>query len=164
MGIGPLAVYPGSFDPPTRGHEDIAKRALSFCDRLVVAVGRNSKKKGLFEVDARVEMLTKVIKSIDPSRIEVTSFEGLLVDFCRKRGASIIVRGLRYVTDFEYELGIAHANAEQAPSIETVFLTTKPSLSFISSSVVREIAAHGGPVSNYVSPPVEEYMRQVFTK
>jgi pantetheine-phosphate adenylyltransferase len=89
--MGPLAVYPGSFDPPTRGHEDIAKRALSFCDRLVIAVGRNSKKRGLFEVDARVEMLTKVIKSIDLSRIEVTSFEGLLVDFCRKRGASIIV-------------------------------------------------------------------------
>jgi pantetheine-phosphate adenylyltransferase len=158
---GLVAVYAGTFDPPTIGHEDLIKRALGFCEKLIIGIGVNSTKTPIFTVEERVEMLQKLA---DNPRVEVVAFQGLLVDFVRKSGGSMIIRGLRAVMDFEYEMGIAHANADQAPTVETVFLATKPQYSFISSSVVREVAKYGGSVRHYVSPLVEEALRAKFRK
>jgi pantetheine-phosphate adenylyltransferase len=149
-----VALYPGSFDPITLGHEDIARRALSVADRLIVAVAHRSThdKRGLFSVHERVGLIREVLGGED--RIEVQSFEGLLVDFARGAGASLVVRGLRAVSDFEYELQMAQMNQELWPEIETVFLVPEARYSFISSSLVREVATLGGDVSAFVSPAV----------
>lgn len=158
-----IAVYAGSFDPPTLGHQDLARRALRLCDRLIVAVGRNAAKKNMFTVDERLDMLRHLFRPYE--RIEVAHFDGLLVNFCRDRKADIIVRGLRAVTDFEYELGIAHVNADQAgedhgiPRIDTVFIPTGPRFSFVSSSFVRELASHDANLEHYVDPYVELKLR-----
>ena len=149
-----VALYPGSFDPITRGHEDIARRALRVADRVIVAVAHTSThaKHGLFEVEERVELIRSVFA--DESRIEVLSFTGLLVDFAREQGAHLVVRGLRAVSDFEYELQMAQMNQELNPDLETLFLVPEVNNSFISSSLVRQVAALGGDVSAFVSPPV----------
>lgn len=162
MTHGPIGVYAGTFDPPTIGHEDLIKRSLGFCDKVVVGIGLNSSKAPIFTVEERIDMLRRLVDG--HAKIEVLAFDGLLVDFVRKLGGSIIIRGLRAVMDFEYELGIAHANADQAPTVETIFLATKPQFSFVSSSVVREIAKHGGSVRTYVSPLVEEALRTKFAR
>src|SRR5687768_5817298 len=138
------AVYPGSFDPPTNGHVDIMRRAAHLFDKLFVGVGVNSSKAALFGPDERVEMLMIAARNFD--NIEVSTFDGLLVEFARAKGATAIVRGLRAVSDFENEFQMALANRELAPEVETVFLTTSPEHMFISSSIVKEIAALGGPV------------------
>jgi pantetheine-phosphate adenylyltransferase len=149
-----VALYPGSFDPITLGHEDIARRALRVADRLIVAVAETSThdKRGLFGVEERVGLIRDVLG--DEDRVEVRSFEGLLVDFARGVGASLVVRGLRAVSDFEYELQMAQMNHELWPDIETIFLVPEARYSFISSSLVREVAALGGEVSAFVSPSV----------
>ncbi|MFP3947620.1 MAG: pantetheine-phosphate adenylyltransferase [Gemmatimonadota bacterium] len=149
-----VAVYPGSFDPVTVGHEDIAHRSLRLADRLVIAVARTSthEKKGMFSVEERLEMLREVFDGEE--RIECRAFEGLLVDFARSVGAGIVVRGLRAVSDFEYEFQMAQMNQELWSEIETVFLTPDVRWSFLSASLVREVATLGGDVSNFVSPPV----------
>lgn len=149
-----VALYPGSFDPITLGHEDIARRALRVADRLIVAVAHASThdKRGLFTVEERVRLAEAVLG--DEDRIEVRSFEGLLVDFARQEGAGLVVRGLRAVSDFEYELQMAQMNQELRPEIETIFLVPEVRHSFISSSLVREVAALGGDVSAFVSPAV----------
>jgi pantetheine-phosphate adenylyltransferase len=149
-----VALYPGSFDPITHGHEDIARRALSVADRLVIAVARTSShvKTSLFGVDERTEMIREVFAGDE--RIEVQSFAGLLVDFARAQKASGGVRGLRAVSDFEYELQMAQMNQELWPEIETIFLVPEARYSFISSSLVREVATLGGDVSSFVSPSV----------
>ena len=149
-----VALYPGSFDPITRGHEDIARRALRVADRVIVAVAHTSThaKQGLFEVEERVELIQSVFA--EQSRIEVLSFTGLLVDFAREHGAHLVVRGLRAVSDFEYELQMAQMNQELNPDLETLFLVPEVNNSFISSSLVRQVAALGGDVSAFVSPPV----------
>ncbi len=149
-----VALYPGSFDPITRGHEDIARRGLRVADRLVIAVAHTSTqvKKGLFDVDERIELIRDVFR--DEERIEVTSFQGLTVDFARSQGAHLIIRGLRAVSDFEYELQMAQMNQELWPEVETIFLVPEVKNSFISSSLVREVAALGGDVSSFVSPTV----------
>jgi pantetheine-phosphate adenylyltransferase len=149
-----VAIYPGSFDPITLGHEDIARRALSVADKLVVAVAHNAThdKRGLFGVQERVRLIADVLG--DEKRIEARSFEGLLVDFARSLGANLVVRGLRAVSDFEYELQMAQMNQELWPEIETIFLVPEARYSFISSSLVREVAALGGDVSAFVSPAV----------
>jgi len=159
-----VAVYPGSFDPVTVGHEDIALRSLRLADRLVIAVARTSThdKRGMFTVEERVEMLREIFG--DEDRIECTSFEGLLVDFARSVGAGIVVRGLRAVSDFEYEFQMAQMNQELWSGLETVFLTPDVRWSFLSASLVREVASLGGDVSNFVSEPVlsrlEERVRE----
>jgi len=149
-----VALYPGSFDPLTRGHEDIARRSLRVVDRLVVAVAHTATqtKRGLFSVEERVELIREVFHAED--RIEVTSFEGLLVDFAREREAAAVIRGLRAVSDFEYELQMAQMNQELYPTLETIFLVPEVKHSFLSSSLVREVAALGGDVSAFVSPSV----------
>jgi pantetheine-phosphate adenylyltransferase len=149
-----VAIYPGSFDPITLGHEDIARRALSVADKLVVAVAHNAThdKRGLFGVQERVRLIADVLG--DEKRIEARSFEGLLVDFARSLGANLVVRGLRAVSDFEYEFQMAQMNQELWPEIETIFLVPEARYSFISSSLVREVAALGGDVSAFVSPAV----------
>lgn len=149
-----VALYPGSFDPITRGHEDIVRRALRVADRVIVGVAHTSThaKQGLFEVEERVELIRSVFAQ--ESRIEVLSFTGLLVDFAREQGAHLVIRGLRAVSDFEYELQMAQMNQELNPDLETLFLVPEVNNSFISSSLVRQVAALGGDVSAFVSPPV----------
>ena len=157
-----VAVYPGSFDPVTLGHEDVARRTLRVCDRLVVAVAESSSqsKRHLFEVPERLEIMREVFAG-DP-RIECVSFSGLLVDFAREMGARFIVRGLRAVSDFEYEFQMAQMNRELWNEAETVFLAPDVPYSFLSASLVREVASLGGDVTSFVSPPVHERLRRRF--
>ncbi|HNZ08881.1 MAG TPA: pantetheine-phosphate adenylyltransferase [Bacillota bacterium] len=153
-----VAIFPGSFDPPTNGHMDIIERAAKIYDRLIVAVLRNTAKNYMFNDQQRVEMLEKACEGID--NVEVASFEGLLVDFARKRGSRIILRGLRAVTDFEYEFIMALMNKKLAPEIETVFIVTSAENQFISSSSIKEIAHFGGPVEDMVPKPVASILRK----
>ena len=154
-----VALYPGSFDPITHGHEDIARRALSVVDRLIIAVAHTGThtKQGLFDVDERVGLINEVLGV--EGRIEAQSFEGLMVDFARAQGAHLVIRGLRAVSDFEYELQMAQMNQELWPELETIFLVPDVQHSFISSSLVREVAALGGDVSSFVSLPVLERLQ-----
>jgi len=156
-----IAVYAGSFDPPTLGHEDLARRAMSLCDKLILAVGVNSSKKPLFSPEEKLTMLRELSKRVhpNPDKCEVDYFEGLLVHYCQKRSAKFIIRGIRAVTDFEAEIGIAHANGDQDSEVDTVFLPTKPTFSFVSSSTVKEIARYGGKLDHYVQPEVAELLR-----
>ncbi|MDC0160770.1 pantetheine-phosphate adenylyltransferase [Gemmatimonadales bacterium] len=159
-----VALYPGSFDPITRGHEDIARRALRVADRVIVAVAHTSthEKKGLFEVQERVEMIRSVFDG--ESQIEVMSFTGLMVDLAKDQGAHLVVRGLRAVSDFEYELQMAQMNQELNPALETLFLVPEVNNSFVSSSLVRQVAALGGDVSAFVSPPVFDRLIAKFSE
>ena len=147
------AVYPGSFDPVTLGHMDIIKRASNLFDRLIIAVLNNRAKTPLFSVEERVKMLEEVTK--DLPNVEVKSFGGMTVDFARACGANALVRGLRAITDFEYELQIAQLNRVMDPDIDTVFLTTNLKYAYLSSSSVKEVAAYGGDISHFVTPYVE---------
>ncbi len=146
-----IAIYPGSFDPITLGHLDIIIRASGLVDKLIIGVLHNSAKKQLFTAEERVEFIQRVIKEkTDLPQIEVEAFEGLLVDFANKKNASIIVRGLRAVTDFEYELQIAQTNHRLDKNLDTVFFTTSVEYSYVSSSVVREIASYGGDIRKFI--------------
>ncbi len=149
---GALAVYAGSFDPVTLGHMDLVRRAARLFDRVVVAIGAHPTRTPLFTVDERLDLL-RVAAAALPN-IEVTSFSGLLIHYCERIGARILIRGLRHGLDFEYELQIAQANADMSPEVETVFLPTSSKYGFITASLVREIASHGGDVSRYVPPNV----------
>lgn len=155
-----VALYPGSFDPITHGHEDLARRALGVADRLIVAVAQTSthSKQGLFTLDERVALIQEVFA--DEARVKVKSFEGLLVDFAKAQGAPLVVRGLRAVSDFEYELQMAQMNQELWPEIETIFLVPDVRYSFLSASLVREVARLGGDVSSFVSKPVLKRLRK----
>ena len=144
-----LAVYPGSFDPITLGHIDIIKRASKIADKIIVAVLSNSKKSPLFNVDERIDMIKNSIKDIE--NISVDVFDGLLVDFMKKVGAEIIVRGLRAVSDYEYEIQLAQTNRELNNNIDTIFFTTNVKYSYLSSSVVKEVAMHGGSLDKFVN-------------
>ncbi len=148
------AIYPGSFDPVTLGHIDVIERASKLFDHLIIGVLNNSAKTPLFSVEERVKMLREVTKHLP--NVEVKSFDGLTVDFARACGANGLVRGLRAVTDFEYELQIAQLNRVIAPEIDTVFLTTNLKYAYLSSSSVKEVAAYGGDISSFVTPFVEE--------
>lgn len=151
------AVCPGSFDPVTYGHVDVIERAASRFDRLVVGCTRNLGKSGLFDVAERVELLEAVTGHLD--NIEIAPFEGLLVDFCRERGVRLVVKGLRAVSDFEYELQMAQMNS-RIGDVETLFLSTSPVYSFLSSSLVKEVARLGGDVTDFVPPVVAERLRE----
>jgi pantetheine-phosphate adenylyltransferase len=156
-----VAVYPGSFDPITRGHEDLIRRALTFADHLIIAVAVNVAKQPLFTLEERVALIKEAVQ--DPA-VAVRSFDGLLADFARTVGASVIVRGLRAVSDFEYEFQMALMNRNLAPGVETVFLVPAFDLTYLSSSLVREVAQFGGDVAQLVHPAVRQALRLKFGK
>lgn len=153
-------VYPGTFDPVTNGHTDLIVRAARLFDRVVVAVAVDTGKAPLFSIDERVALVREAIGSRE--NVEVVPFQGLLVDFTRRLGVSVIMRGLRAVSDFEYEFQLAGMNRRMAPDIETLFLTPAETYSYISSTLVREIARLGGDVSTFVSPAVQAALHERF--
>jgi pantetheine-phosphate adenylyltransferase len=157
-----IAIYPGSFDPPTRGHEDLIRRSLALADRVIVAVAVNAAKQPLFSVEERLDMLRKAAG--DEPRVSFESFEGLLADFARRVGASVVVRGLRAVSDFEYEFQMALMNRQLHPSLETVFLVPALDLTYLSSSLVREVARFGGDVGALVHPAVAAALARRFQR
>ena len=154
-----IAVYPGSFDPVTLGHMDIIERSSKLFDKLIVGVLVNSSKVPLFSAEERVNMIKGVVSEY--ANVEVRSFDGLLVEFARLCKATAVVRGLRAVTDFEYELQMSQTNHIIAPDIDTIFLTTNLNYAYLSSSVVKEVARYGGDISKFVAPEVR---RQVLEK
>lgn len=153
-----IAVYPGSFDPATYGHLDVIKRAAVSFDKVIVGVLHNSSKSPLFSVEERVNILEKA--TLDIPNVEVKPFEGLSVNFARENHAQVIIRGLRAVTDFEYELQMAQTNRVIAPDIDTIFLTTNLKYSYLSSSIVKEIAGYQGDISEFLHPAVAEKVRE----
>jgi pantetheine-phosphate adenylyltransferase len=155
-----LAVYAGSFDPVTNGHIDLIERASKLFKAVVVALGVHPTRTPLFNVEERLSLLRQVAEPY--ANVKVDSFDGLLIDFCRSVGARVIVRGLRAATDFEYELQIAHANSDLMPEIDTIFLPTRTNYGFVSASLVRDIAIHGGDVSRYAPGCVIEALAQKY--
>ncbi len=153
------AIYPGSFDPVTNGHMDMIVRASKIVDELVVGVLNNSAKNSLFSVEERVSMLKEMTK--DMKNVTVDSFDGLMVDYMDKIGATIVVRGLRAVTDFEYEIQIAQTNNKVNPKIDTIFLTTSLEYAYLSSTIVKEFASYGGDISNFVP---ERFIHDIYAK
>ena len=152
------AIYPGTFDPVTRGHIDIVRRALKMFDNVVIGVADSTDKQPFFNLDERLEMLQTVF--VDEPRLQVRPFSGLLIDFARECDAAIIVRGLRAISDFEYEVQLAGMNRSLAPEIETVFLTAAQRYAFVSSSLVREIARLDGDVSEFLHPEILERLTE----
>ena len=148
-----IALFPGSFDPITKGHKSIVERALPMFDRIVVAVGTNTAKNSVFPLEKRIEWIKKTFAQYD--NVEVVTFNSLTVDFCREIGAKYILRGLRNSTDFQYERNIARINQELDSEIETIFLMTKPDDAAISSSLVREILSFGRDVSQFIPEEIE---------
>lgn len=161
-----VAVYPGSFDPITNGHLDIVERAANVFDTVVLAVLANPRKAPLLSVDERIEIIRQALieHAVDADRIEVASFDGLTVDFARARDAGAIVRGLRAISDFEAELQLAHNNRVLAPHVDSVFFMTSAANSYVSSSLVKEIASFGGDVSTMVPPAARAALERVFTR
>jgi pantetheine-phosphate adenylyltransferase len=157
-----IGLYAGSFDPVTRGHEDVIRRSLSFIDRLVVAVATNMSKQPLFSIEERKRLIARSLNGLD--RVEIREFDGLLVDFAREIGATVSIRGLRAVSDFEYEYQMALMNRHLLPSLETLFMVPSVDLTFISSSLVREIARFGGDVTTLVHPEVVRALRDRFAQ
>ena len=155
-------IYPGSFDPVTYGHLDIIKRSSEMVDELIVGVLNNKAKSPLFSVQERVKMLEDVTK--DMPNVKIIPFEGLLVDFAHKLDAKVVIRGLRAITDFEYELQMAQTNHKLASDVETIFLTTNLKYSYLSSTMVKEVAAFGGDISQFVPEHVEEKIKSKITK
>ena len=153
------AVYPGSFDPVTLGHLDIIERSARMSDQLIIGVLNNNSKTPLFSVEERVNMLKDVITQ-DLGNVEVKAFAGLLIDFVRDNQADVVIRGLRAVTDFEYELQLAQTNRVIAPEVDTIFLTTNLKYSYLSSSIVKEIAFYDGDISAFVPASVAECIRR----
>ena len=160
-----VAIYPGTFDPVTVGHLDIARRALNLCDRLVMAVGDNRNKNPLFGVEERLSLIRECLREMGiDGRVTVTSYSGLTVHISQQVGASLIVRGLRAVTDFEWEFQLALINRQQDASIETVCLMTSQEYSFLSASVVRELAMLGGKLEDVVPPNVAEALQSRYKR
>jgi len=157
MGASRLAVYPGTFDPITNGHADIMRRSMNIFDRVVVALAENVRKQPLFSIDERKTMIEEALEG-DP-RLEVDVFQGLLIDYVRRRQAGVVIRGLRALADFEYEFQQAHMNRHLAPEVETLFLMTNEESFYVSSSLVKEVALMGGDVSRMVPPSVVSALR-----
>ena len=155
-----LAVYPGTFDPITNGHVDILRRSLKIFDRVVVALAENVRKAPLFSIDERRKLIADALGG--DARLEVDAFQGLLADYCRRRGASVVIRGLRALADFEYEFQSAHMNRRLAPDVETLFLMTSEESFYVSSSLVKEVALMGGDVSRMVPPAVEAALKRKY--
>lgn len=157
-----IAVYPGSFDPVTNGHLDIMTRGLRNFDELIVAVARNSEKKSLFSIDERIEMIKETLGHNE--RLRVESFEGLLVDYAASQNAQVILRGLRAVSDFEYEFQIAQMNHTVKPEVETLFMMTAVPYGYLSSSIVKEVASYQGNIDEFVPPSVKTALQRKFGK
>jgi pantetheine-phosphate adenylyltransferase len=157
-----LAIYPGSFDPITYGHVDIVQRSLVLFDRLVVAIAENVRKAPLFTIDQRKQHISDALGN--DARVEVDAFEGLLIEYAKRRGAQVIVRGLRALADFEYEFQLAHMNRRLGAGVDTVFLMTSEKEFYVSSSLVKEVAQFGGDVSGFVPPSVASALADKFRK
>ncbi len=155
-----IAIYPGSFDPITNGHMDIIQRGLEIFDRVIIAVARNSEKNSLFSVQERVELIGRLVE--DNPQLEVDTFDGLLVDYVVKREANVILRGLRAVSDFEYEFQLAQMNRSISQQVETLFMMTSTQNAYLSSSIVKEVASHNGDIGKFVPPEVVEELRKKF--
>ena len=151
-----IAVYPGSFDPITYGHLDIIKRGLLVFDQIIVAVARNSQKNSLFSIDERVDLIRGVLQ--DEERVVVDTFTGLLIDYVAGRDAQVIIRGLRAISDFEYEFQIAQMNSTIGRNIETFFMMTSVQYGYLSSSIVKEVCSLGGNIDSFVPPEVKAAM------
>lgn len=156
------AIYPGTFDPVTNGHVDLVRRGTRLFDRVVVAVAANAAKQPLFSLDERVKLAKTVFADIE--RVEVRGFSTLMVDFAADIGADVIVRGLRAVSDFEYEVQLAGMNRSMRPEIETVYLSPDVEYTFVSSTLIKDIARHGGDVSRFTHPAVSRALREKFTR
>ena len=156
------AIYPGTFDPITNGHIDLVIRASKLFERVIVAVAINPSKEPAFDLDKRVGLAKETLASL--ANVEVCGFEGLLIDVARQQGAEVILRGLRAVSDFEHEFQLAGMNRRMEPNVETLFLTPAEQFSYISSSLVREIASLGGDVSDFVAPEVATALAEMYTK
>jgi len=156
------AIYPGSFDPVTNGHLDVIGRALGLFDEVIVGVARNEAKKHLFPTSERVDLIRRSIG--ERTGLSVEPLDGLLVDFCARREAFVVIRGLRAVSDFEFEFQMALTNRRLQPKIETIFLTPKEDCIFLSSRIVKEVARLGGDVTPFVAPPVLEALNEKFPK
>lgn len=155
-----ICVYPGSFDPVTNGHLDIISRAFRLCDRLIVAVGNNESKRPLFSAEERIQLIRCVLK--DKPEIEVDSFSGLLVDYVRRKNATTIIKGLRAMSDFEYEFQMALLNKNLNPDIETLFMMTNINYSYLSSSAVKELARNGGKIEGLVPDEIKDIILEKF--
>ena len=155
-----IAVYPGSFDPITYGHLDIIRRGLTIFDEIIVAVARNSQKNSLFTTDERVELIKDVVSG--ESRVTVDTFSGLLIDYVSSRGANVIIRGLRAISDFEYEFQIAQMNSCIGQEIETLFMMTSLQYGYLSSSIVKEVCSLNGTIDKFVPPEVKTALRRKY--
>jgi len=155
-----IAVYPGSFDPITYGHIDIIKRGLTIFDEIIVAVAKNSQKKALFTTDERVALIRDVLKKEE--RVTVDTFSGLLIDYVTSRGAHVIIRGLRAISDFEYEFQIAQMNSCIGRQIETLFMMTSLQYGYLSSSIVKEVGSLNGDIDKFVPPEIKKALRQKY--
>jgi pantetheine-phosphate adenylyltransferase len=155
-----VAIYPGTFDPITNGHVDIVRRSLQLFDQVIVAVAENVRKSPLFSFEERAQMIRESVG--DNPRIEIDTFRGLLVDYAHRRGAKAVIRGLRAIADFEYEFQFAHMNRHLAADVETVFLMTSEESFYVSSSLVKEVAAMGGDISRIAPPAVVEALKRKF--
>jgi pantetheine-phosphate adenylyltransferase len=157
-----IAIYPGSFDPITNGHLDIISRGLEVFDQVIIAVARNSEKSSLFSIDERITMIEETVG--DNPKVKVDSFDGLLVDYAEKMGARVILRGLRAVSDFEYEFQLAQMNHTVKPNVETLFMMTSAAYGYLSSSIVKEVASHNGNIEDFVPPAVKAILDRKFNK
>ena len=157
-----IAIYPGSFDPITKGHLDVLKRAADIFDKVVIVVSVNVNKKSFLPLEDRLQLIKEVCKDIP--NVEVDSFDGLTIEYAKKKNANVIIRGLRAVSDFEYEMQLSQANSALCKEIHTVFLITKPRYNFISSGTVREVALMKGDVSKFVPECVARYLEEKFMK
>ena len=157
-----IAIYPGSFDPITKGHLDVLKTGAEIFDKVIIAVSKNSEKESFLSVEERVELIKSSIENID--NVEVDHFEGLTVNYAKEKCAKVILRGLRAVSDFEFEMQLSQANSALSETVKTVFLTTKPKYNFISSSTVKQIAMMKGDISKFVPEAVGKYLVDKFAK
>ncbi|MBQ9563080.1 MAG: pantetheine-phosphate adenylyltransferase [Lachnospiraceae bacterium] len=157
-----IAIYPGSFDPVTLGHLDVIRRASRLVDKLIIGVLKNTNKHALFSEEERVSMIRMLTQ--DLPNVEVDSFHGLTVDYARACGARFLVRGLRAVTDFEYELQMAQTNHKVAPDIDTIFFTTSVEYAYVSSSIVKEVASYGGDIRGFVAPEIVPLVYEKYHK
>jgi len=153
-----IAIYPGSFDPITNGHLDVLKNGADIFDKVIIAVANNSQKNGFLTIDERIELIKASVSEMRLNNVEVDSFDGLTIDYAKQKGAQVLLRGLRAVSDFEYEMQLSQTNSALCEDIKTIFMITKPEYNFISSSTVKEILDNNGDISKFVPKKVNQYL------